>query len=112
MYAFTDVLGDLSGETAFMFDPGDSTEHTESVESDGGYTNIIIITCMGISTTLIIIILWETCRVSSRGVRGKLPPPPQNTSNSPPPPKEKEKEEKEREMGECILFGYFDKTHK
>ena len=36
-----DVSDELSGVTTFMDDPGDSTGHTEPVESDGGYTNII-----------------------------------------------------------------------
>ena len=37
----TDFLDEVSGETTFIYDPGDSTGHTEPVESDGGYTNII-----------------------------------------------------------------------
>ena len=61
----------------------------------------------------------ETVRVSSWGGRWKLSP--QNTQLLPLLPKEKEKEEekkereekeREREIGELILFGYFDNTRK
>ena len=34
----TDVLGESSSETTVLFDPGDSTEHTKLVKSDGGHT--------------------------------------------------------------------------
>jgi hypothetical protein len=38
----TNFLGELSSETTFVYDPDDSTGHTESVESesDGEFTRL------------------------------------------------------------------------
>ena len=54
------------------------------------------------------------------GRRGKLPPPPKNFKEKEVKVKgerrekerKREKERERREMGERILFGYFDNTYK
>ena len=41
-YTLTNLLGELSNATTFMYDAGDSIGHTEPIESDGKFIGITL----------------------------------------------------------------------